>query len=173
VRVPAGASWLLLTAACPVQQTPLFCHCLVQCLSRGVGSAPRKRDGAGGGCACLTPPRSQRCRRAHPGPWDLSEFPIPGCFREWSCSPLCIHLCLLLWDKIPGQSQTESCCTCRVGWPLSCLRLWKCRVKLVVGCLATSPLARLCKLFENGTETLLHPFSLRPPTTSPALGDSI
>lgn len=45
---------------------------------RGAGSVPHKRDGAGGGCICLPPPGSRRCRRAHPSLWDLPEFPTPA-----------------------------------------------------------------------------------------------
>lgn len=62
----------------PCGQMPLFCLCLARSLERGAGSVPHKRDGAGGGCICLPPPGSQRCRGAHPSLWDLPEFPTPG-----------------------------------------------------------------------------------------------
>lgn len=149
------------------------------------GKGKARRD------ACVPRPWLQRGRRACPSPGTssvshtgtqnqagLGSGLIPHCVSVFVC-----HL------GIKFQINLEEEIAVGVGWVdvlVGCVQassLGKVQVKLVMGCLSTSlqrsrrwqslALPMLRKLFGNGTETLLHPFSLHPPTTSPFLGGSI
>lgn len=170
-------------AARPVQQTPHLCLCSARSLEGGAWSAPPRRDGAGGGCVCLAQGSSR--------PVDLPELPTPAPPDQavlGSLVPHCasrfaghfgisfqIHLrekiavCVGRVDLSVGYAEASSLGKAQGEAGDGLYR----HVTAVQQATAGPASGTLCKLFEHGTKTLLHPSFLRLPITSPALGGHI
>lgn len=183
--VPAGSlQWPLAPRSSRLRSVVAWCR-----LSRGVwGLCPAKGTGLGGGdafawLAALAQGSSQ--------PWDRPEFPMLAPQNQAGLGKGLVPHCLSIFAchlGIKFQANLKEKIAVRVGWvglQMGYVQepwLGNARVKLVMGCLATSlqcrgrwqclPPATLHTLFGNGTEMLLCPFPLQP-IASPALGGNI